>query len=267
MATAVITGASSGIGMELAKCLCRQEKADVFYIVARRTERLLSLKEELLSEGAKQVEIVPADLLTAEGLSAVSNAVKTAAGSIRWFVSAAGFGVFGDYRQVEERTVTNMIDLNVKATVVLTQRFLPLMEKGGHVILLGSASCFTALPGFNIYASTKAFVLHYAKALRFEARAAGVYVTCLCPGWVETEFLGKAENTEDGVRTPKKYTPLLSAPAVAEKCVRNASKGKFYCVTNGFTKFQHLLSKLLPSAILSRLWLRMLKKPTGKQAD
>ena len=126
------------------------------------------------------------------------------------------------------------------------------------MILLGSASCFTPLPGFSIYAASKAFVMHYARALRYELQERGISVTCFCPGWVDTEFLGKAE--KPGVRTPKAYKPLLKTETVVRGCIRAAAKGKMLYVTNWYTKMQHLLSKIAPTALLISLWRSMLKK-------
>lgn len=258
MNTALITGASSGIGMEFARQLCIRKKADGFILVARREERLSALREELLSLGASAVTVVEADLLTDEGIDAVSRTLKEKDITLSYYVGAAGFGVFGDCMQLPEDTVSDMIDLNVRALVLLTNRAIAYMREGCRMILLGSASCFTPLPGFNIYAASKAFVMHYARALRYELRERRIFVTCFCPGWVDTEFLGKAE--KPGVRTPKSYKPLLKTENVVRGCIRAADKKKMLYVTNWYTKTQHLLSKIAPTALLISLWRSMLKK-------
>ena len=135
------------------------------------------------------------------------------------------------------------------------------MERGGRIIELGSGSCFTPLPYFNTYASSKAFVLHYTKALNYEIKKYGIRATCFCPGWVETEFIGKATANE-GATHPSESAmrPLLSSKKVVRGCVRAANKGKTMYVTNWYTKLQHLLFKLVPDCILTRAWLSMVKK-------
>ena len=152
-----------------------------------------------------------------------------------------------------------MIDLNVKALVRITHMTVPYMERGGRIIEMGSASCFTPLPGFNVYASSKAFVLHYTKALNYELRPYGVRATCFCPGWVRTEFLPLATSVP-GVPVPRATKPLLEVETVVACCIRAAVRGRTMCVTNWYTKLQHLLFKLLPDPLLTKMWLRMLTK-------
>jgi len=157
-----------------------------------------------------------------------------------------------------------MIDLNVKALVAITNMTTPFVTRGGRIIQLGSGSCFTPLYGFNVYAASKAFVLHYSKALYYELRERGIAVTCFCPGWVDTEFIGKSLSRENVTR-PKKMWPLLSCERVVRGCVRASLRGKKMYVTNWFTKLQHLLFKLLPDGVLSRAWIMMLKKGEVKE--
>ena len=155
-----------------------------------------------------------------------------------------------------------MIDLNVKALVLIGEMVIPYMERGGRIVNLGSGSCFTPLPYFNVYASSKSFVLHYTKALNFEIKKYGVRATCFCPGWVATEFIGKASD-RDTVK-PKKYWPLLDCKRAVAKCLRAMDKGRAMCVTGWYTKMQHVLFKLVPDPILSKLWLGMLDYPEKK---
>ena len=255
MALAIITGASSGIGMEFAKELKRTEGIDEFWFVARRQERMEELRDSL----GVRAKIICADLTTEEGIEAVRGALEEEKPTVKYLVNAAGFGNFGTFEELSENEVVKMIDLNVKALVLVTHMTIPYMEKGGRIIQLGSGSCFTPLPAFNIYSSSKVFVLHYTKSLNFEIKKYGRRATCFCPGWVETEFLGKATAAGDRVM-PKKMVPLLSCNKVVRKCVRAARRGRAMCVTNWYTKLQHLLFKLLPDPVLTRLWIGMLDK-------
>ncbi len=255
MAIAIITGASSGIGEEFAKQLHTTEGIDEFWFVARRKERMEALRDRL---GVK-ARIITADLTTEDGVNVVRDALEEEKPQIKYLVNAAGFGNFGTFEEIPESDVVKMIDLNVKALVLITHIAIPYMERGGRIIELGSGSCFTPLPAFNVYASSKSFVLHYTKALNFEIRKYGLRATCFCPGWVETEFLGKATANSD-VTMPKSMKPLLSCERVVKKCVRASRRGKTMCVTNWYTKLQHMLFKLTPDSFLSRTWLGMLTK-------
>ncbi len=259
MKAALITGASSGIGRQFALQLYEKKEADFFYIVARRRERLLALADEL----GGNAKIIEADLTTAEGIEAVRRALAEDNPTVQYLVNASGFGKFGDWSQLTEGDVSNMIDLNVKALVLITNITIPYMPRGSHIIQLGSGSCFTPLPHFNVYAAGKSFVLHYTKALKYELKPRGISATAFCPGWVKTEFLDIASEKSE-VRMPKKYRPMLDAERVVAKAIRDARRGRVMSVTNWFTKLQHLMFKLLPDKILTLAWLSMLSEPDGK---
>lgn len=257
MSIAIITGASSGIGREFARQLKETLGITEFWFIARRREPMEALAKEL----GVNARILCADLCTTEGIAAVEEALAEEHPSVRWFVSAAGFGRFGTFDQLSATEVARMIDLNVKASVLLTHAVIPYMEQGGRIVELGSGSCFTPLPSFNVYASSKAFILHYTKALNYELRPYGVRATCFCPGWVDTEFLSIATQTP-GVAVPRQTKPLLSVQAVVRRALRAAVRGRSMCVTNWYTKLQHVLFKLLPDSLLTRTWTSMLTTNT-----
>ena len=256
MSIAIITGASSGIGREFAKQLKEDWGVREFWFVARRLERMEELREEL----GVEAKIIPADLTCDEGVEAVKEALTIEKPSVKYLVNAAGFGNFGSFDQLPESDIVKMIDLNVKALVRITHMCIPYMEKGGRIVELGSGSCFTPLPYFNVYASSKSFVLHYTKALNFEIKKYGLRATCFCPGWVHTEFLGKA-TAPDNVSYPKSTKPLLKCEKVVRGCLKAVKRGRAMYVTNWYTKLQHVLFKLVPDCLLSAAWLKMLKHP------
>lgn len=255
MAIAIITGASSGIGEQFAVEFQRTAGINEFWFVARRRERMEALRDRL---GVK-ARIITADLTTMDGVGEVRRALEEEKPEVKFLVNAAGFGNFGTFEELPEDDVAKMIDLNAKALVLITHMTIPYMVKGGRIIELGSGSCFTPLPAFNVYASSKVFVLHYTKSLNFEIKKYGLRATCFCPGWVETEFLGKA-TARDGVTAPREMKPMLSCERVVKKCVKASMGGRVMCVTNWYTKLQHLLFKILPDGLLSRMWLGMLNK-------
>lgn len=253
MSIAIITGASSGIGAEFARKL--SAFADEFWFVARREDRMIALGEEL---GVKY-KAISADLTTSEGISAITDALKAEKPSVKYLVNAAGFGDFGAFDELPESSFTRMIDLNVKALVCITHAVIPYMERGGRIIELGSGSAFTPLPYFNVYASTKAFVLHYTKALKYEIKKYGVTATCFCPGWVDTEFIGKAVEG-GGTASPKASAlkPLLNCEKVVRGCIKAANRGKTVYATGKFTRLQSFLYRIAPHGVLSRTWIKMI---------
>lgn len=256
MAIGIITGASSGIGAELARGIAARG-VDELWLVARREERLKALAEEL---GIK-CKIIKADLATQGGIDAIRTALEETRPEVKYLVNAAGFGNFGSFDEISEGEVAQMIDLNVKASVLITHMTVPYMVRGGRIVELGSGSCFTPLPYFNTYAAGKSFILHYTKALNHELKKYGVRATCFCPGWVHTEFLGKATASENATRPrTNAFKPLLDCKKVVGGCLRAMDRGRAMYVTGWYTKLQHLLFKLLPDPILTRLWLGMLEK-------
>ena len=261
MSVAIITGASSGIGKEFAKQLKEKLSIDEFWFIARREDRMVALRDEL----AVKARIICADLTTREGIDTVKDALLTEKPSVKFLINCAGFGKFGSFTEVSENDVAAMIDINSKALVLITHMVIPYMERGGRIIELGSGSCFTPLPYFNTYAASKAFVLHYTKALNFEIKKYGLRATCFCPGWVDTEFLGIADNGT--VTAPKSMKPLLKVDKVVARCIKASVKGRAMCVTNWYTKLQHMLFKLTPDCILSKTWLGMLKYPEENKKD
>ena len=259
MSIAIITGASSGIGAAFAREYA--PRVDEIWLVARRRERLVELGEEL---GIKY-KVICADLSVKEGVDAIRDALESEKPKVKYLVNAAGFGDFGAFDEIGDRKVEMMIDLNVKSVVLITHMTIPYMERGGRIITLGSGSCFTPLPYFNTYSSGKVFVLHYTKSLNFEIKKYGLRATCFCPGWVHTEFLGKA--TAGAVTRPKAEAmkPMLDCREVVHRCVKASDKGRAMYVTNWYTKLQHLLFKVVPDPLLTHMWLGMLESGEEKK--
>lgn len=262
MSIAIITGASSGIGREFAKQMKENLGVDNFWFVARRADKMEELRDKL----GVNAKIISADLTEREGIDEVRLALEEEKPSVKYLINAAGFGKFGAFDELDEAYVARMIELNVKALVLITHMTIPYMERGGRIVELGSGSCFTPLPYFNTYSSSKVFVLHYTKSLNYEIKKYGLRATCFCPGWVETDFLDIA-SAGSSVTMPKATKPLLKKEKAVKKCIRAMVKGKTMCVTNWYTKLQHVLFKMLPDSILSRLWLGMLKHPEDEKGE
>ena len=208
---AIVTGASSGIGREFAKQLGALPGLDAIWLVARRMDRLEAIAKELPIPAV----CIPLDLLDRTSAAVFSERLAKAAPDVRYFVHAAGFGKFGTYQDLTTDEIDGMIDLNARASVHLTYAVLPYMQRGSRVLLLGSASAFQPLPEFNLYASTKAFVVHFSRALNVELRPRGISVTAVCPGFVRTEFFEVAKRTKNP-ETCQHFSPMYEPADVVQ---------------------------------------------------
>lgn len=252
---AVVTGASSGMGRQFAVQLADHGQVDEIWVIARRRDRL----EELAQALSKPVRVLPMDLQDKAAFQQYAAELDQHRPQVTFLVSAAGFGVFGDYREVGVEDTMRMIDLNVKAMAAMVMLSLPYLVRGGHVITLSSESSFNPLPYFNVYASTKAFMKHYTAALKTELRPRGITATAVCPGWVETEFFRYAKNNIGN--SPKQCKPISRAEDVVAKALRDAEKGRTLSVYGWFPKLHYALAKLLPQRWMTAMWLGLQKHP------
>jgi short-subunit dehydrogenase len=202
---ALVTGASSGIGEEFARQLAR--KGYDLVLAARRRDRLEKLAAELSTSHGTTAEVIEADLGTPEGVISVEKRLEQ--GDIDLVVNNAGFPTYGEfaglpiYRELEE------VDVNIKALVRLTHSALgPMVQrKRGNIINVGSTGSFQPVPYMATYAATKAFVLHFSEGVHEEVKKHGVTVTCLCPGFVHTEFQQVAGLDRDRIPDRGRLTP------------------------------------------------------------
>lgn len=210
--TALVTGASSGIGRELARY--HAAKGGDLILTARRTPELTALKSELEAAHGITVTTLPLDLGTAEGPAALYDAVKSAGLRVDILINNAGFGGHGVHIERDLDAEMAMIDLNVKSLVALTHMFAKDMvaQGGGKILNVGSTAGFMPGPKQAIYFATKAFVNSFSQAIDEELRAKGVTSTVLAPGGVETEFMDAANLSDTKIGKQK----MASAASVAK---------------------------------------------------
>jgi short-subunit dehydrogenase len=218
-ATALITGASSGIGEAIARELAARGHGVT--LVARREERLRSLAGDLGEEHGVRAEVVGADLGDPSARARLAARIDELGLEVEILVNNAGFGGSGD----RERLVA-MVELNCVALLDLQERYLTgMVERGrGAVVNIASTAAFQPLPGTATYAATKAFVLNLSEARHEELRGTGVTLTAVCPGPVKTEFMEAA-----GLDTAADHVPgifWMSAEGVARAAMDAAEKGK-----------------------------------------
>lgn len=214
--TALITGASSGLGAEFARQLAPY--ASRLVLVARRKERLDTLKGELenLHEGL-QVRIYAVDLADPAARVAFVEWLAGESVAIDFLVNNAGVGDHGPFQESRWERVRAMLDLNIAALTHLTHLLLPSMLAGGRAAILNvsSVASFFPLPTMAVYSATKAYVTSLSEALAIELRPHGITVTALCPGPVPTEFASIAERGE-GLRPHYESMPaFVVSPEVA----------------------------------------------------
>ncbi len=185
---ALVTGASAGLGRELARLFAADRSSLV--LVARRRDRLEELAGELRAAGAPTVLVVPEDLGDRGAPARIEEAVREAGLELDALVNNAGFGSNGPFLDLDAGRELEMIQVNVTALVELTQRFLPgMVARGrGRVLNLGSTAGFQPGPFMATYYASKAFVNSFTEALAFELKGTGVTATVSCPGPTATEF-------------------------------------------------------------------------------
>jgi short-subunit dehydrogenase len=192
--TVLITGASSGIGEELARLFA--EKDYDLIISARRKERLDTLAEELGTDSS--VTCIVCDLSTDEGPEQLVTDIRGQGLEVDILVNNAGVSSQGSFQDLSVDEIDNMINLNVRALTRLTHMLLPTMiQKGsGKILNVGSVASFQPMPSASVYGASKAFVLSFTEALSEDLRGTGVTVTALCPGLTKTEMVDDVETSE-----------------------------------------------------------------------
>ncbi|MCC8123760.1 MAG: SDR family NAD(P)-dependent oxidoreductase [Oscillospiraceae bacterium] len=249
MRIAIITGASSGIGRAFAKYVAEYDEIDVLWLVARRRERLEALCKEL----PKPARILEYDLTEQESIRAIRALLEQESPEVGYLINAAGFGKFSTYADLTLQETNDMIDLNCKACVDLTVASIPYMRRGSRILEIVSTSAFQPLPGLNIYASTKAFLLHYTRALRWELWGKGIWATAVCPYWVKTEFMEVAKDTKNG--NTVRFFPFASTPqAIARRALRLNRMGVAVATCSVPGIIQRFFTKIIPHCLIMGIW-------------
>lgn len=187
----LITGASAGIGLELARIFAA--KGHRVALTARRAARLDELAAEIVAAGGKQPVVIPCDLQQADAGEAIERALAAAGVELEYLVNNAGFGVFGRAVKRDRHDQLGIIAVNIVALTDLTLRFADqIVRNRGGILNIGSIAGFLPGPGMAVYYASKAYVLSFTEAMRHELAPLGVRVTVVCPGPVLTEFQARA---------------------------------------------------------------------------
>jgi|SRR5579872_5666470 len=249
--TALITGASSGIGYELAKCFARGGTNLV--LVARNETRLAQIASELQNAFGISVRVIQADLSRALAPSEIHDATRARNIEIDYLVNNAGFGFGGSFVESDLQADLQMLQVNMVSLVHLTRLYLPGMYKraAGGVLNVASTAAFQPGPLMALYYATKAFVLSFTEALAEESRDTGVTATALCPGPTATDFQRRAKI--ESVRLMKFKLGMMTAAEVAEIGYSAFLEGKAVVIPGLLNKFGAQSVRFSPRALVRRI--------------
>jgi short-subunit dehydrogenase len=238
--TAVVTGASSGIGREIARQLA--DRGHGLTLVARREERLRALADEVTAAHGVRVEVVAADLTEVDERGLAAHVL----------VNAAGLSTTGAVHRSDPGAEVAMLRTDVEAVAHLSSLFLPdMVERGaGAVLNVASTAAFQPLPGQAAYSAAKAFVLAYSQAVRAELRGTGVSVTVLCPGPVDTEFAETAGFNRAEAESALPRFMWVSVEAVAGAALEGLDRGRAVVVPGVANHLGALGARFAPRSLL-----------------
>ena len=248
MKTAIITGASSGLGREYAKQI-----ADIFpevekiWLIARRADRLA----DTVAECKRPCETLSLDLCADGDLLALSNRLSDEKPEVSVLINCAGCGYLGNVDETDPALFTRSIDLNVRALTSVTCSVLPYMKDGGRIINVSSIASFCPNPRMTVYSATKSYVSDFSLGLRDELRGRGINVTAVCPGPMDTEFLDIGKIT--GNSKMFKTLPYCDPEKVVRGSLKASKRGRAVWTPKAFFKFYRFLAKIIPHTLLVKL--------------
>lgn len=254
--TVLVTGASGGIGLELAKRFAAGGHNLV--LVARKKETLDAAALELEETYRVHVTTIVADLSDSTAPDAIIRELDTKQITVDILVNNAGVGVYGDFSTTSLDQELRMMQVNMTALTALSKRLLPAMlaKKSGKILNVASTAAFEPGPGMAVYFATKAFVLSLSEALAEELRGTGVTVTCLCPGPTKTQFDVAAGATNSSLFTGRN---VMSASDVADQAYRGLMRGRRLVVPGIMNRLLIYSLRLTPRAWVPRI-VRMIMK-------
>jgi uncharacterized protein len=248
---ALVTGASSGIGADLAREFAR-DGYDLI-VTSRRVEPMEKLAEELKVHGASTI-VIAADLSQSGAAARLMEELESQGLTIDVLVNNAGVGAHGRFDLADLGRIGEMLQVNIVALTELTRLLLPGMvaRRHGRVMLVASTASFQPGPQMAVYCASKAYVLSFGEAIAYELRGTGVTVTTVCPGATATNF-SKVADTEKMPMFTSGLTPVMSSPQVAKIGYQGLRSGRRVVVTGLFNKILALTGRMSPRAVTLRI--------------
>jgi short-subunit dehydrogenase len=250
MTTALITGASLGIGRELARVFA--EHGHSLVLVARSEDKLREVAAELEARFEVSVAVVPADLRAPDAAAQLLTAVKERGLTVDYLVNNAGFGSTGPFLDADLEREIDMIHVNVTALVELTHLFAKGMveRRTGGILNIASTAGFQPGPGMATYYATKAYVVSFTEALAHELRGTAVKVTVFCPGPVDTEFARTAGNADSMLF---RVGAVASPESVAKEAYRAVIGGQILAIYGFANQMGVQMLRISPRALIRRV--------------
>lgn len=244
MKTAIVTGASSGLGNEFAKQIGNGSlELDEIWIIARRKERLWALQERLKIK----VKVIEGDLLQSDFYVVFEKLLREQSPDLRMLVNAAGFGKQGKVRELSVKDQCDMIRLNCEALTHMTTLCIPYMKRESHIVNIASAAAFCPQPDFSVYAASKSYVLSFSRSLNAELRKKGIFVTAVCPGPVNTEFFEVSGKLKKG---SLKERVMVSSTKVVSEALRDVKRKKEISICGFPMKMTRVITRILPHKVI-----------------
>ncbi len=242
---ALVTGASSGIGAEIARALAAR-RIDLV-VSARREERLDALQAELERAHGVRVTPIAVDLDTAGGADRLVDEIDKRQFAVSMLVNNAGFGFYGEVAKQPRERIDSMLQVNVRAVTTLSRRLAAGMveRRRGHILNMSSFAALQPIPRYSVYSGAKAYVLAYSLGLRHELARRGVMVSVACPGFTSTEFHQVAEHQKTALMRWTTLDPVH----VARACVAGMLRGKAVIVPGLVYKAALLGGRFLPRSL------------------
>lgn len=254
--TVLITGASSGIGYELAKIFARE--GNDLVIIARSKDKIIELKEQLINEHKVNVEAIVADLSQPSTPETIYESIKSKGIKVKTLINNAGFGDYGYFKDADLKKTEEMINLNILALTKLTRLFInDIIEAKGMIMNVASVAAFIPGPLMSVYYATKAYVLSFSQALAEELNDYEVTVTALCPGPTTSGFQ-EAANLEESKMFKGRKLPI--SYEVAEYAYNSLLGGKRVAVHGVQNKILAQTLKFFPRKTVTKMVKKMSEK-------
>ena len=249
MKTAIITGASSGLGelftLKLEKYF---PEIEAVWLIARRRERMESIAQKLKG---KKVEILPLDLCDNGCIADFAEKLEQERPEIALLINNAGCGYLANVGEGDLADQTRMVDLNVRALTAVTHIAIPYMTSGSRILNVSSIASFCPNARMTVYSSTKAYVSSFTRGLATELRGQGIAVTAVCPGPMKTEFLALGNITGNSKQFER--LPSSDPELVVEGALAAVKAGRVIYTPRAFFKLYRLLAKILPHSFVVHL--------------
>lgn len=245
---AVITGASSGLGVKFLEAVVkRYPQLDEYWILARRKERLDKLAGKYKNKKVVAIEVDLSDEASYDGLIKRLEEEKP---QVRVLINNAGYEKSGKFADMRQADILNMISVNIKGMTLIQRILLPYMQKGSYTIITCSVSSFVPVPNQTVYSATKKYIYYFGKALREELLEKDINLLLLCPGNMDTEMNPKGQG-----RQSQKINklPFLDMSKITIKALEKAEKGRGVYTPGMFYKSYRVVSKIFPSLLMMKL--------------